>query len=160
MGDPHRGWRLVLLVLVIAHPCVAQALERYETELNNCTLTRNARRLPCHGLVLQQADDHSLRIRFIGSERPSGASVRLTYVSRDLSNHDALVCQEQRCRLTQSTWTGQVTSGSWIRFNARGLPDGASGAKLMTGECRITTKQVICDSRTSDGEHLRAEARL
>ncbi|MGB1775106.1 MAG: hypothetical protein ACPHGV_02070 [Synechococcus sp.] len=160
MRRSHRGLGLALLALLLGDATAMKALERYSSEPTHCTLTRASQTHRCHQLMLSQGPDHSVRVRLLGSDARTGTSLRLTFVSRN-ANEDALLkCQGKRCSVRQSPWIGLITSGSWIRFDERGLPDGPTHAELMTGECQITTKRMICDSQTTDGIELRAEARL
>ncbi|MGB1621204.1 MAG: hypothetical protein ACPHAS_00905 [Synechococcus sp.] len=160
MVRPHRGLGLPLLALLLGHATATKALERYVSEPTRCTLTRTSQTHRCHQLELSQASDHSVRVRLLGSDARTGTSIRLTFVSRNANERSPLACEEKSCRLRTSAWMGQITSGSWIRFNDRGLPDGPTHAELMTGECLITHQRMICDSQTTDGLELRAEARL
>ena len=155
-----RPWPLALVAISLGSATSVNALQRLALDTAKCTMARNGEQVPCHRLVLRQSDDHTLRIRIAGSNTSTTGSIRLTYVSRETTNNAALQCNNQSCRLGTTTWKGRVTSGSWITFNNRGLPNGSSNAELMTGECRISRKQVICDSQTAAGDVLRAEARL
>ena len=155
-----RTWPLALVAIALGSATSVNASQRLGLDTVKCTMARNVEQVPCHHLVLRQSDHHTLRIRIAGSSTSTTGSIRLKFVSREATNNAALQCNNQSYRLGTTTWKGRVTSGSWIKFNDQGLPNGLSNAELMTGECRISRKQVICDSQTADGDVLRAEARL
>ena len=160
MVDHCRSWPLALIALALGTMSSAKALDRLELEAAKCSMERNGSEVPCHRLVFRQSDDHALRIRIMGSSTATAGEIRLTFVSQEATNSAALHCNNQSCRLKETIWTGRVNSGSWIAFDQRGLPENPSNAELMTGECQISKKQVICDGQTTDGDVLHAEARL
>ena len=135
-------------------------MDRLEANVATCSLIREHQTFDCQRLMVHQSDDHTPRIRLLGRDSATGDTIRLTMVSRNPDTTAALDCNRTACRLKSSPWSGQVQSGSWIRFNARGLPSTAPRAELMTGECTLSRKEVICDSQTNEGAEWRAKARL
>ena len=136
-------------------------LGRWETTVSSCRITQAKRSMGCRRLQLTQTSVIGLRIRFIGeSPEEPGRTHQLTFVTRPGSRDPVLSCQNGRCNLAATSWSGQISSSSWVAFDQRGLPIGVPTNRSSRGQCTISNGRLSCQSQSRDGLQLSAEARL
>ena len=156
----------LLLVLMGVHVASSDAVGndrfgRLDTGVSGCRLTQAERSMGCQRLQLSQTSSIGLRIRFIGvNEEDPGRTHQLTFVTGPGTGDPVLTCQNGRCRLAATSWSGTITSSSLVVFDQRGLPIGLPSNRPTTGTCRINERRLNCESQTRDGLQRSAEARL
>lgn len=159
---------LLPLLLVLMNVNVAssdtpgdQRFGRFDTGLSGCRITHAERSMGCQRLQLMQTSSIGLRLRFFGvSTNEPNRTVQLTFVTGPGSGDPVLNCQSGRCRLAATTWSGQISSSSWVSFDQRGLPIGVPTNRPSIGQCTISDGRLSCQSQSRDGLQLSAEARL
>ena len=156
----------LLLVLMGVHVASSDAdgndrFGRLDSGVSGCRMTQAERSMGCQRLQLSQTSAIGLRIRFIGiNQEDPGRTYQLTFVTGSGAGDPVLSCQNGRCRLAATSWTGTITSSSFVVFDARGLPIGLPINRPTTGECRINERRLNCESQTRDGLQRSAEAQL
>ena len=134
---------------------------RLDTTVSSCRITHAERSTGCRRLQLTQTSSIGLRIRFIGeSPEEPGRTHQLTFVTGPGSREPVLSCQNGRCNLAATSWSGQISSRSWVFFDARGLPIGLPSNRPTQGQCTISDGLLNCQSQSRDGLNMSAEARL
>ena len=132
----------------------------FEANVSRCTMNRHGTVQSCSRVQLTQRGPSGLRIRFSGPGEEPGSSTRVTFIASHPSGEPALSCDKGHCKPSIPAWSARVISGSTAQFDVRGLPNNLPKAQSMRGTCRLSEKQISCQSQSRSGWTLSAEARL
>ena len=155
-----RLWMAPLLLAVPAMADPTLPFGRYQHTPAKCRIVYDGRPFDCQRIQISESGSKGLRLRFIGSSEASGESYQLSFVSLDGEQSSPLRCSHSTCSLDRRNWSAALISTAWIRFNARGLPEGVPNARTASGRCWIDATTVSCESHSRNIPATSAEAQL
>ena len=133
-------------------------LQRTPAECSTMAAEGTAHR--CDRIQLDRKTDTVLRVRFIGPDTRKGITRMLTFVATDPGQTLPVTCTNGLCHLSATPWEGPVMGAAEAFSNGLGIAEGLPRAWPAQGRCNINRARVHCQAQLSNGQLLRAEAKL